>query len=141
MAVNNAARMQTTPLMQISTEEFSQVVGVNLTGTFHSCQVLGGHLAGRGYGRIINMGSLAGQNGGTATGGHYAASKGGIHTLTKVFARELAGSGVTVNTVSPGSLDLPSSIARYRRSEWRRFWRPFPWESSVHPNSSHRSLH
>jgi 3-oxoacyl-[acyl-carrier protein] reductase len=107
VVVNNAARTQTTPLMQISTEEFSQVVGVNLTGTFHSCQVLGGHLASRGYGRIINMGSLAGQNGGTATGGHYAASKGGIHTLTKVFARELAASGVTVNTVSPGPLDLP----------------------------------
>jgi 3-oxoacyl-[acyl-carrier protein] reductase len=43
-----------------------------------------------GYGRIINMASLAGQNGGTATGAHYAASKGAIITLTKVFARDLA---------------------------------------------------
>jgi 3-oxoacyl-[acyl-carrier protein] reductase len=107
VVVNNAARTQATSPMEISSEEFNAVVGVNLTGTFHSCQVFGGYLAEHGYGRIVNMGSLAGQNGGTATGAHYAASKGGIHTLTKVFARELAPSGVTVNAVSPGPLDLP----------------------------------
>lgn len=107
IVVNNAARTQITPLMQITPEEFRQVIDINLTGTFLSCKVLGGHLAEQGFGRIVNLGSLAGQNGGTATGGHYAASKGGIHTLTKVFARELAGRGVTVNAVSPGPLDLP----------------------------------
>jgi 3-oxoacyl-[acyl-carrier protein] reductase len=53
------------------------------------------------------MASLAGQNGGTATGAHYAASKGGIVTLTKVFARDLGKSGVTVNAIAPGPLDLP----------------------------------
>jgi 3-oxoacyl-[acyl-carrier protein] reductase len=56
----------------------------------------------------VNIASLAGQNGGTATGAHYAASKGGIITLTKVFARDLAPFGVTVNAVAPGPLDLPS---------------------------------
>jgi 3-oxoacyl-[acyl-carrier protein] reductase len=90
VVVNNAARTQATPVMEIDTEEFAAVVGVNLTGTLHACQVLGAHLVREGYGRIVNMGSLAGQNGGTATGAHYAASKGGIHTLTKVFAREFA---------------------------------------------------
>lgn len=52
------------------------------------------------------MASLAGQNGGAATGAHYAASKGGIITLTKVFARDLAAFGVTVNAVSPGPLNV-----------------------------------
>ena len=61
-----------------------------------------------GYGRIVNIASLAGQNGGTATGAHYAASKAGIVALTKVFARELANQGVTVNAIAPGPLDLPS---------------------------------
>ncbi|WP_433293575.1 SDR family NAD(P)-dependent oxidoreductase [Pseudonocardia sp. CA-142604] len=107
VVVNNAASTQATPVMQISAEEFDSVVGVNLSGTFNGCQILGGYLADNGYGRIVNIGSLAGQNGGTATGAHYAASKGGIHTLTKVFARELAASGVTVNAVAPGPLDLP----------------------------------
>lgn len=107
VVVDNAARTQATPVMQISAEEFDSVVGVNLSGTFNACQILGAHLADNRYGRIVNLGSLAGQNGGTATGAHYAASKGGIHTLTKVFARELAASGVTVNAVAPGPLDLP----------------------------------
>jgi 3-oxoacyl-[acyl-carrier protein] reductase len=53
------------------------------------------------------MASLAGQNGGTATGAHYAASKGGIITLTKVFARDLGPSNVTVNAIAPGPIDSP----------------------------------
>ena len=82
-------------------------MAINLDGTFLGCQVFGAHFAERGYGRIVNIASLAGQNGGTATGAHYAAAKGGVATLTKVFARELASAGVTVNAVSPGPLDLP----------------------------------
>ena len=78
-----------------------------MKGTFLACQVFGKRFADRGYGRIINIASLAGQNGGTATGAHYAAAKGAVLTLTKVFARELAGAGVTVNAISPGPLDLP----------------------------------
>lgn len=105
--VNNAARTQATPLLEISPEEFSSVMAVNIGGTFAACQVFGRHMAAAGYGRIVNLGSLAGQNGGTATGGHYASSKGAVLAATKVFARELASAGVTVNAVSPGPLDLP----------------------------------
>ncbi|RZL82909.1 MAG: SDR family oxidoreductase [Rhodococcus sp. (in: high G+C Gram-positive bacteria)] len=105
--VNNAGRSQTGSLMDIAPEEFSDIVEINLNGAFLGCQVFGRYFAQRGYGRIVNIASLAGQNGGTATGAHYAAAKGGVGTLTKVFARELAASGVTVNAVSPGPLDLP----------------------------------
>ncbi len=108
VAVNNAAVTMTTPVMQISPEEFDHVVSVNLRGTFVGCQVFGSYLAAQGYGRIINMASLAGQNGGTATGAHYAASKGAIITLTKIFAKELAASGVTVNAVAPGPIESPA---------------------------------
>ena len=100
--VNNAALTLATPVMEISAEEFDQVISTNLRGTFVGCQTMGRYFARRGYGRIINLASLAGQNGGTASGAHYAASKGGILTLTKVFARELAKSGVTVNAIAPG---------------------------------------
>jgi len=106
--VNNAAMTLATPLMQISPEEFERVTNINQRGTFLGCQVLGTYLAGQGYGRIINMASLAGQNGGTATGGHYAASKGAIITLTKIFAKELAARGVTVNAIAPGPIDSPA---------------------------------
>lgn len=105
--VNNAGVTQATSLMDITAEEFSAVMEVNLNGVFLGCQVFGQAFAEQGIGRIVNLASLAGQNGGTATGGHYAASKGGITTLTKVFARELAPRGVTVNAVAPGPLDLP----------------------------------
>ncbi len=106
--VNNAAMTPTTSVMEISAEEFDRVVAINQRGTFFGCQVFGHYFAGRNYGRIINMASLAGQNGGTASGAHYASSKGAILTLTKIFARHLAANGVTVNAVAPGPMDLPS---------------------------------
>lgn len=108
VAVNNAAVTPTTPVMQITPDEFDSVLQVNLRGTFLGCQVLGAHMARAGYGRLVNLASLAGQNGGTASGAHYAASKAGILTLTKIFARELAPRGVTVNAIAPGPMDLPS---------------------------------
>ncbi|KJS34065.1 MAG: 3-oxoacyl-ACP reductase [Rhodospirillaceae bacterium BRH_c57] len=106
--VNNAAMTPTTPVMDITAEEFDTVTAINQRGTFFGCQVFGRHFADQGYGRIINMASLAGQNGGTASGAHYASSKGAILTMTKIFARQLAPSGVTVNAVAPGPMDLPS---------------------------------
>jgi 3-oxoacyl-[acyl-carrier protein] reductase len=106
--VNNAVVTIVRPLLDIPPDEFDAVTGVNLRGTFVGCQVFGRYFKARGYGRIVNIASLAGQNGGTATGAHYAASKGGIITLTKVFARDLAAFGITVNAVAPGPLDLPS---------------------------------
>jgi 3-oxoacyl-[acyl-carrier protein] reductase len=105
--VNNAARTRATPLLEITPEELDAVMAVNFTGTFTACQLFGAHFAEQGYGRIINLASLAGQNGGTATGGHYASSKGAVLSATKVFARELARHGVTVNAVSPGPQDSP----------------------------------
>ena len=108
VVVNNAAVTKTTPVMQISPEEFDAVVGLNLRSVFIGCQVLGAHMASAGYGRIINMASLAGQNGGTATGAHYAASKGAIVTLTKIFAKEFAAQGVTVNAIAPGPIESPA---------------------------------
>lgn len=108
VAVNNAAITLTTPVMQISPEEFEDVLRINLRGTFLGCQVFGATMRSAGHGRLINVASLAGQNGGTASGAHYASSKAGILTLTKIFARELAGDGVTVNAIAPGPLDLPS---------------------------------
>lgn len=105
--VNNAAMTLTTPVMTVTAEEFDQVLQINLRGTLFGCQVFGQYFADRNYGRIVNIASLAGQNGGAAAGVHYAASKGGVVTMTKVFAGNLAAQGVTVNAIAPGPLDLP----------------------------------
>ena len=106
--VNNAALTMAKAVMDITPDEFDAVMAVNVRGTFVGCQVFGAYFREQGHGRIINMASLAGQNGGTATGAHYAASKGAIMTLTKVFARDLAAGGVTVNAIAPGPLDTPA---------------------------------
>lgn len=105
--VNNAALTPATPVMDIAPEEFDRVLAVNLRGTLFGCQVFGAHMAEQGYGRLINMASLAGHNGGTTAGAHYASSKSGIMTLTKIFARDLSPKGVSCNAVAPGPMDLP----------------------------------
>jgi 3-oxoacyl-[acyl-carrier protein] reductase len=105
--VNNAGASKVVAVMDITAEQFDQVIDVNLRSVLFGCQVFGQYFADRGVGRIVNVASLAGQNGGSATGAHYAAAKGGAITLTKVFARDLAARGVTVNAISPGPLDLP----------------------------------
>ena len=106
--VNNAVMTVAKPVLEITPEEFDQVMAINVRGSFVASQVFGRVFKAAGYGRIVNIASLAGQNGGTATGAHYATSKGAIITLTKVFARDLAAFGVTVNAIAPGPLDLPS---------------------------------
>ncbi|WP_415500125.1 SDR family NAD(P)-dependent oxidoreductase [Acetobacter sp.] len=112
LLVNNAAVMKAEKVLDIGVDTFDAIIAVNLRGTFLGCQRFARRLrAANAGGRIVNMGSLAGENGGTATGAHYAASKGGVHTLTKVFARDLAPHGITVNAIAPGPLDLPSVAA------------------------------
>lgn len=105
--VNNAARTAVKPLLDIDPADFNAILSTNAGGTFAGSQIFGRHFKARGYGRIVNLASLAGQNGGTATGAHYAASKGAILTLTKVFARDLAPFGVTCNAIAPGPMDTP----------------------------------
>lgn len=105
--VNNAARTAVKPLLEIDPADFNAVLATNAGGVFAGSQIFGRYFKSRGYGRIVNMASLAGQNGGTATGAHYAASKGAILTLTKVFARDLAPFGVTCNAIAPGPMDTP----------------------------------
>ena len=107
VVVNNAAVTKATPVLQITADEFDWVCQVNQRGTFTACQLFGQFMAKQGDGRIINLSSLAGQNGGTATGAHYAASKGAISTLTKIFAKQFAANGVTVNAIAPGPMDSP----------------------------------
>jgi len=101
--VNNAAILQDRSLKKMAFEEWERVVRVNLTGTFNCIQQAIPIL--RSGGRIVNMSSVTGQLGffGQA---NYASSKAGIMALTKVAARELAKSQVTVNAVAPGFINI-----------------------------------
>ncbi len=104
--VNNAGISPLREFEQISLEEWNWVIAVNLTGPFLFSQAALAHLRQAGNkGRIINIGSLAGQTGGIAVGAHYAASKGGLLVLTRTLARILAPARATANNISPGTAD------------------------------------
>jgi 3-oxoacyl-[acyl-carrier protein] reductase len=105
--VNNAAITAQGSVWEIEPSEWDDVLAVNLRGTLLCSQIAGPAMATRGFGRIVNLASLAGQQGGTVAGAHYAASKAGILVLTKILAKELAGKGVTVNAVVPAAIRGP----------------------------------
>ncbi len=103
--VNNAGICSLTPPDEISEAEWDRVLAVNLKGAFLCIQAAWPGLRASGWGRVINIASLAGQMGGIAVGVHYAASKAGLLALTKAFARHLAPYGVTVNAIAPGPIE------------------------------------
>jgi 3-oxoacyl-[acyl-carrier protein] reductase len=105
--VNNAALTIRRPFFEIEDDEWDEVLAVNLRGVFLGCQLVGAHMRDHGGGRIVNLSSLAGQQGSAVNGAHYAASKAGILALTKSIARELAPFGVTVNVVAPAVIEGP----------------------------------
>ena len=82
-----------------------RIVAVNLTGTFFGCAAALGPLSQGGGGRIVNVGSISGQVGGTGVHPAYGASKAGVHALTKTYALEGARHGVLCNAVAPGLLE------------------------------------
>ena len=105
--VNNAARTVPRSLWELDEPEWDDVLATNLRSVFFACQLAGARLRERGWGRIVNLASIAGQQPG-AMGAHYAASKAGIVIVTKLFAAELAASGVTVNAVAPAAVRTPA---------------------------------
>jgi 3-oxoacyl-[acyl-carrier protein] reductase len=109
--VNNAARTEFRSFWEIDVDEWDDVLATNLRGTYLGCRVVGAQMRDRGTGRIVNLASVAGQRGSSATGVHYATSKAAIVALTRHAATELAPSGVTVNAVAPAAIDGPMVAA------------------------------
>ena len=99
--VNNAGITKDCTFRKMSNEQWHQVIETNLNSLFHvTKQVIDGMLD-RGWGRIVNISSVNGQRGQFGQT-NYSTAKAGIHGFTMALAQEVAGRGVTVNTVSPG---------------------------------------
>lgn len=106
--VNNAGSLvERLKIMELTEERWDEVIDLNLKSAFLCSQAVAASMMERKTGAIVNVSSIAGRNGGALGSIHYSTAKGGLITMTKGFAKELAPYGVRVNAVSPGVVNTP----------------------------------
>ena len=104
VVVNNAGITRDGTLLKMSYEDWDAVMRTNLGGCFNMAKATFAGMKERGWGRIVNIGSINGQAGQYGQV-NYAAAKSGIHGFTKALAQEGARFGITVNAIAPGYID------------------------------------
>jgi acetoacetyl-CoA reductase len=102
--VNNAGITRDTTIHRMTPEQWAEVIQTNLTSCFNLCRLVIEGMRERGFGRIVNIGSINGQAGQYGQV-NYAAAKSGIHGFTKALAQEGAARNITVNAIAPGYID------------------------------------
>ena len=102
--VNNAGITRDSTMRKMDHAKWQEVIDTNLGGCFNMAKAVFEGMTSRGYGRIVNIGSINGQAGQYGQV-NYAAAKSGIHGFTKALAQEGARFGVTVNAIAPGYID------------------------------------
>ncbi|RME98628.1 MAG: SDR family oxidoreductase [Chloroflexi bacterium] len=106
--INNAGDLvQRTPVAEIPDDVYHQIMDINMTATFHMCQLVVPVMKQQGSGNIINVTSIAARNGGGGGSVIYATSKGAVSTFTRGLAKELAPANIRVNALSPGTILTP----------------------------------
>jgi len=118
--VNSAGISMIVPFLEYSLEDFDRIIAINLRGTFLIGQAVARHMADKGGGCIINIASVSGELG-NAGRAAYGASKGGVITLSKVMAVDLASFGINVNVISPGAIETPM-VAQHHTLKQRLTW-------------------
>jgi len=99
--VNNAGITRDATMHKMDFQQWNDVIQTNLSSCFNMCHAVIGGMRERGFGRIVNIGSINGQAGQYGQV-NYAAAKSGIHGFTKALAQEGAAKGITVNAIAPG---------------------------------------
>jgi len=122
--VNNAGICEAAvPTWEMPLEAWHRTLDIDLTGVFHGCRAVLPGMIARGWGRIVNISSIAGKEG-KHNPVAYVAAKAGVIGLTKAVAFETAAHGVLVNAITPGSI-------------WTQNWERMPAEQRVHYEQRH----
>lgn len=103
--INNVGVCPMKSFEHITIDEWNQVINLNLSSIFFLTKEVVKYMMQRKYGKVVNVSSVASKVGGISTGPHYVASKGGIDSLTRYFAKKLANNNINVNAVSPSTTD------------------------------------
>ncbi len=122
VVVNCAGLNRDNLLVSMSDEEWAEVIGANLSGPFYVCRAFIQPMMSQRFGRIINISSIQ-YNGGTGQG-NYAASKAGLHGLTKTIAKEYGRRGITANVVVPGFFDTDmtkETMPQLNKDYWKQY--------------------
>lgn len=112
----------TVPVQDFPLDSWRRVVDINLNGVFYCCRAITPFMLANGYGRIVNVASVAGKEG-NPNASAYSASKAGVIGFTKSLGKELAGKGVIANSLTPATFEspildqLPQSQVDYMRSK------------------------
>jgi 3-oxoacyl-[acyl-carrier protein] reductase len=110
--VSNAAVLSRTRFLDLEPDEWQRVISVNLTGVFNCARAAAPAMVERGFGRIVNVASVAGLRGGGLLGtAAYATAKAGVIGFTRALATELGGKGVSVTAVAPGAAETEMTSA------------------------------
>jgi gluconate 5-dehydrogenase len=115
--VNNAGMNIRKPAVDVTWDDWNAILDTNLRGSFFVAQAIGRRMIPRGYGRIINIGSVTSVNG-YAGLAPYGASRGGIRQLTMSLADDWGRYGITVNCLAPGWFQTAQNKVMYENKEW-----------------------
>jgi 3-oxoacyl-[acyl-carrier protein] reductase len=107
--VNNAGIIRRGTIESVTEEDWDRVMEVNLKGPFNCSKAVVETMKGQGYGRIVNVSSIAGKMGDITSAPGYGPSKAGLDALTKTLARQLAAYGIHVNGVAPHAIETEMS--------------------------------
>ena len=113
--INTSGIAMNQKAIEFKEEDIDRILDTNLKGTILGCQVAGQVMAGQGRGKIINIGSIGGHMTHTMGSMPYAASKAGVHQVTRTFAGELAKDGVNVNAIAPTWVNTPMMQGKNER--------------------------